>query len=297
MQTPTSSPSHPLGLSPGSPARTRPRAKDEVPQWLPITLLAVTTAALVGPVYLLRKQRASALQKSMALPARKAALDARFTPLGITPKTATVSSASLTKSTGQWPPPRRRTTTGTLGTSFAGVRPGAAVSIPGSAVLKEIPKQDEDSDETLGGGGAFTGLYAAGAFGGATLIVFVVATLTVWGVKTNLGVETTEEYSRHMRHYVATKLSWLSQRIHRPPTPEPLSATSADAVVAASQDTIAEDGKEWNWDDATARLSHAMDTGGAYAWAETVVQEVEAEAEQGRREREELIRAGIKSRS
>ena len=100
-----------------------------------------------------------------------------------------------------------------------------------------------------------------------------------------------------MRHYVATKLSWLSQRIHRPPTSEPSPAPSAETGLTASQNRIAEDGKEWNWDDATARLSHAMDTGGAYAWAETVVQEVEAEAEQGRREREELIRAGIKSRS
>ena len=70
------------------------------------------------------------------------------------------------------------------------MRPGAAVSIPGSAVSKEKPKQDEDSDEPVGDGGAFAGLYAAGAFGGATLIVFVAATLTVWGVKTNLGVET-----------------------------------------------------------------------------------------------------------
>ena len=41
MQTPTSSSSHPIGLPPGPPPRARPRVKDEVPQWLPITLVSL----------------------------------------------------------------------------------------------------------------------------------------------------------------------------------------------------------------------------------------------------------------
>lgn len=101
-----------------------------------------------------------------------------------------------------------------------------------------------------------------------------------------------------MQHYVATKLSWLSKRIHRPSVPESSPDLPIDIKPTPSlRETRAEDAKEWKWEDAQVRLSEAMDKGGAYAWAETVVQEVEAEAEQGRKERAELIRAGIKSRS
>lgn len=134
----------------------------------------------------MRKQRASALLRVKALPPRRVPLDARFTPLGNAPKTAT-TSANEHKTKVQWPPPRRRVVAGEHGTSFAsvGVRP---------AVDSALPKnlQEDDGDESEGpadAGGSFDGLRAAGAFGTATLIVFATATVAVWGVRTQLEVD------------------------------------------------------------------------------------------------------------
>lgn len=105
-----------------------------------------------------------------------------------------------------------------------------------------------------------------------------------------------EDFSRHMRYWVATKLSWLSVRINRQLSPDkPTSSPSVPPTT--SKDRPAEEGGAWTWDEAEARLRRALDTGGAYAWGEAVGRELEAEAEKGRLEREALVRAGAKSRN
>ncbi|KZP11937.1 hypothetical protein FIBSPDRAFT_870823 [Athelia psychrophila] len=273
----------------------------------------------------MRKQRASALLRVQALPPRRVPLEARFTPLGNVPKTAT-TSASERKPEVQWPPPRRRVVTGDSGTSLAsvGVRPAVGTALP-----KTLEEEDGDGSEgSANDGGSFDGLRAAGAFGTATLIVFATATVAVWGVRTHLEVDNVhnhstylasklrlahcacglssclprhimEEFSRHMRYWVATKLSWLSVRINRQLSPdspaEPSSPPSASPT--ASKDRPTEEVEPWTWDGAAARLGHALDSGGAYAWGEAVGRELEAEAEKGRLEREALVKAGAKSRN
>ncbi|KZP09322.1 hypothetical protein FIBSPDRAFT_900616 [Athelia psychrophila] len=196
-------------------------------------------------------------------------LDTHFTPLGNAPKTA-ATNASEHKTDVQWPPPRRRAVAGDSGTPFA----------------SNLPEQDGDGSEgPADDGSSFDGLRAAGAFSTATLIFFATATIAVWGMRTQLEIDNVEEFSRHMRYWVATELSWLYMRINRrlsPDTPPNLPHRPA------------EDGGAWTWDGAEARLGHALDTGGAYAWGEAVGRELEAQA--GRPEREALpFRAGRQS--
>lgn len=259
--------------------------------------LAVTTAALAGPILLLRRHRANALHS--AIPPRRAgdsaALASRFTPL-----------APPAPGQGQWPPPRRR---GGATASFTGVR--AAVPAPASAKQKD--GDGEAAEGADGDEGAPAGLYAAGAFGAATLIVAVAAVATVWGVRTGLAVDNvrlassfpfhpirsghilfgdahylyimiaqTEEFSARMRHLVATRLSVLSARIHRR-VPSPF---ADDVPPPADTQPADPEPENWTWAAAEARLANAMDAGGAWAWAETAVREMEAEAERARRERE-----------
>jgi hypothetical protein len=138
--------------------------------------LAVTTAALAVPIVLLRRQRSNALLNT--IPPRRtgdlSSLASRFTPIQSTPPSNVNGS--------QWPPPRRRNG-GT--TSFHGSRftPRASVSAPLSLELDELPDRARSNDEFN------TPLYAAKAFGLATLIVMVCASTAVWGVKTSLGVK------------------------------------------------------------------------------------------------------------
>lgn len=102
-----------------------------------------------------------------------------------------------------------------------------------------------------------------------------------------------------MRYWVATKLSWLSQRIHRQILSDSPAEPSSSLALSTAAPTDSAPGGEgdWSWDEAEARLGKALDTGGAYAWAKAVGQEIEAEAEMGRREREGLVKEGLKSRT
>lgn len=117
---------------------------------------------------------------------RKVRLDARYTPLANVPK-PTNNIASERKTVTQGPPPRRRVAADasrSLSLANVGMHP-AAQSLPAQQNLHQ-----EDGERPADEGATFDGLRAAGAFGTATLIVFVTATVGVWGVKTHLGIET-----------------------------------------------------------------------------------------------------------
>lgn len=81
-----------------------------------------------------------------------------------------------------------------------------------------------------------------------------------------------------MRNLVLTKLSFISRRIHR------AFASDEDSEYLLSPPSDVE--IDWKWEDAEQRLGEAMDKGGAYAWAETALREMELEAAKTRRERE-----------
>ncbi|CAL1708414.1 unnamed protein product [Somion occarium] len=73
--------------------------KKSVPKWVPISLLALTTAALAVPIVLLRRQRASVLTKTLESsappPPRRTALSTSITATSLSTRSA--------------PPPRRVT--------------------------------------------------------------------------------------------------------------------------------------------------------------------------------------------
>ena len=119
-----------------------------------------------------------------ALPPRrigdKSSLVSRFTPVSD-------KRVQETKNERQWPPPRRRTDgIVTVDEALRGSRfiPRAA-AVPSSLVESDssskVPPQSKD--------GFNAPLYTGAAFGIATLIVAVCASVTVWGVKATLGVK------------------------------------------------------------------------------------------------------------
>ncbi|EMD34597.1 hypothetical protein CERSUDRAFT_54591, partial [Gelatoporia subvermispora B] len=114
------------------------------------------------------------------------------------------------------------------------------------------------------------------AFGVATLLVSAGAGTIVWGVRTALGVNTTQEFAERMRFFMAAKMSILSSRIHR----RPEVADGPTGVEEAHDDAL-----EWSWPDAQQRLSDAWEKGGFSGWAEAAMRELEAEAHAERAKR------------
>ncbi|KAL0072340.1 hypothetical protein AAF712_000103 [Marasmius tenuissimus] len=108
-------------------------------------------------------------------------------------------------------------------------------------------------------------LLTAKAFGIATLAVTVGAVTLVWGVKSAMGVENTEQFARRMREIIITRMPILSSRIHRSHTEEYEEGRTPHVDP------------KWNWDDAEKRLTDAFDKDGLSGWAEVAVKELEAE--------------------
>ncbi|KAI0938365.1 hypothetical protein AcV5_000061 [Taiwanofungus camphoratus] len=217
--------------------------KKQVPRWLPISLIALTTVALVVPVVLLRRQRAAALDKMLANtpPPRRTS--------GVTPAPKAVIS--------QPTPPRT------------------------SAAHPPIPPfQSETPDVGDGFNGA---LYCAKAFGIATLLVSIGASSIVLGIKTAMGVRDTKEFADRMRLLIVTKMAFLSSRIHRPPGPEDEhiegNATSVTPRSPSLRSAAGARGVEWSWPDAEQRLKAAFERDGFMGWAEAALRELEAEHE------------------
>jgi len=242
-----------------------------------ILQLAVTTVALAVPIVFFRRQRSNALLNTV--PPRRAgdpsSLASRLTPIpSIPPSNVTVT---------QWPPPRRRNG-GT--TSFQGSRPTIPVSSASSTFT--AVESDEFNDRPMPNDEFNAPLYTAKAFGIATLIVSVCASAAVWSVKTGLDIKDvranatplaimnahltdtpvqTREFGDRMRATVITQLPYLSHQIRRPhdDSEAPLSAPDTDANL------------EWQWTEVEKRLNKALDEGGASAWVETFVAELERE--------------------
>ncbi|KAI0360248.1 hypothetical protein OH77DRAFT_1418120 [Trametes cingulata] len=224
------------------------RNKKPVPKWLPVALLAFSTAAMVLPVVLLRRHRAAVLGKQL-----------KEAP----------------------PPPTRRSTSS--GVAMANPNSTSMWSsgspLPPPSVSKAPSTKVEDN---------FNGaLHCAKAFGIATFIVGVGAMSTVWGIRSYMGVETTQEFADRMRSAILTRMPVLSARIHRAPAPEedePLALEEAPATTPAPESfTLSQaEIEEWSWPAAERRLKDAFEKEGFSGWAAAALRELEAE---GRLER------------
>ncbi|KAI0777813.1 hypothetical protein BD413DRAFT_519828 [Trametes elegans] len=221
--------------------------KKPIPKWLPVALLAFSTAAMAIPIVMLRRHRASTLGKALA-----------DTP----------------------PPPTRKFTS----------KGGMPIANPSATSLPPSQSYLPSSSSTSGAVRVednFNGaLHCAKAFGIATLLVGVGATTTVWGVRTYMGVETTQEFADRMRVAVLNRLPALSARIHRPPAPDEgdlatLSESLSDPTTT-SLSLSHTDAEDWNWPEAERRLKEAFEKDGFTGWAAAALRELEAE---GRLER------------
>ncbi|OCH86307.1 hypothetical protein OBBRIDRAFT_783457 [Obba rivulosa] len=229
----------PTGLQALFGARSTDRKT--LPPWLPISLLALTTAALVAPVILFRRYRASPFGRELA-------------------------SA---------PPPPRRLNAQATGTPAVPAAPSTP-SFPPTSASSSTRSTSPPTDDFNGA------VYCAKAFGVATLLVGTGAGAVILGVRTTLGVNTTQEFAERMRTIMVTKMPVLSSRIHRSPevTDGPASVHSSTTPSAGSQPRVEAHGNtlQWSWPDAQQRLADAWDKGGFSGWADAAMRELEAEA-------------------
>ncbi|KAH7910971.1 hypothetical protein BJ138DRAFT_1151759 [Hygrophoropsis aurantiaca] len=150
---------------------------EPVSRWVPLTMLAVSTVALVAPVILFKRYKSG--QK--------------------------IQQANV--------PPRR----GGAGPYFSLERPAHdAMPIP-SALPPSLPLKARVTSEGSGEDSFNAPLYTFKAFSIATALVTTGAIVSMWGIKTLAGASDTKQFADRMRHAVLTKMPILSSRIHRPP--------------------------------------------------------------------------------
>ncbi|KAN0136227.1 hypothetical protein V8E53_006087 [Lactarius tabidus] len=252
--------------------------------WVPVSMLAVTTAALAIPLVLLRRQRASAsaLRKSGS-----SSVVTSAPPVRRAPKRGVPSHP---------PPPR-------AARAMTPASTNAAHSIEASTLSQSssgAPERMADEDSFNGA------LYSLKAFSIATALVVAGGATSVWGVKTYLGVRDTQEFASAMRLTLLTKWPLLASRIHRssdsaplpPPIPLPAMMSSVSEPDAGPPPPVAmPEADGWTWQAAQARLSAAYEHGGVARFAETAAGELEAEAELERRKRELAVSSHIPTRS
>lgn len=274
--------------------------------WIPLSMLAVTTAALALPLALLRRHQGAAnsikpsLLKSTSKLSSSPPVRRRAPPL---PRhgSITVPSAIPLSSQG---------TDGVSAQTIPLVKTGNILRTASGESSLRVSRIKKD--------GSFNGaLYSLKAFGIATALVVAGGAASVWSVKTYLGVKDTQEFASAMRTTTLDKLPLLISRIHRSPmsnsssqiSPDPdpdlqsppHSRTPSSHSASKSLDgpgcprTADEDSdgrdidmnkdEDWNWLAAQARLVAAYERGGIAQFAEVVIRELEAESEFERRKR------------
>jgi len=166
--------------------------------WLPISLLAVTTAALIFPAVLLRRVKTTNVNTSVSVAYLS---DPSAPPRRVGTGPGRVLGLGPVVGTGIGTPKIRRPALNLGSGSPHGSSPGGSGRRDGSG---------------SGIGDDFNpALYTVKAFGLATLLVGVGAVTGVWGVKWGLDVHDMREFGDRMRDVVSTKLPVLSSRIHR----------------------------------------------------------------------------------
>ncbi|KAI0826997.1 hypothetical protein BC628DRAFT_1418603 [Trametes gibbosa] len=245
--------------------------KKPVPKWVPVALLAFSTAAMAVPVLMLRRHRAATLGKALA----------EAPP----------------------PPTRRSSSTGIpISSPNATFLPASQSSLPASAASR--PPRAEDGFNgawhcakafgiatLLVGAGATTTVWGVRRYMGVETVRAptppppgglrdAIQTLTPSPLKK------TQEFADRTRAAVLSRMPSLSARIYRPAAPEDDGPSAAGgARTEASPGSIAlspSEVQEWTWPAAEQRLRDAFEKDGFSGWAAALLRELEAE---GRLER------------
>ncbi|KAJ7596052.1 hypothetical protein C8J56DRAFT_394264 [Mycena floridula] len=164
------------------------------------------------------------------------------------------------------PPPRRSAT--------------ATIHLPRSSAIHPTPiasasSTQEPSPDPDDFNRAF---YAAKALGISTMIVATGATLTVWGVKSYMGIQDAQQFGDRMRAIIIPRIPDLSSRIHKALDP------SSDPTLSPPVNV-----ENWNWPDAEKRLNDIYEKEGAIAWAEAALREAEAEVQIEKKRRRDIV--------
>ncbi|KAG9225784.1 hypothetical protein CCMSSC00406_0007794 [Pleurotus cornucopiae] len=177
-------------------------------------------------------------------------------------------------------PPRRtasQSTTPLISGTTSRMATAEAAAMPSRPVAQETG-QNVPVDDFNGA------LHSAKAFGLATLLVAASATATVYGIKTWMHVQSTEEFAHRMRAILLSKMPSLSERIHRLADPEDDASQVLDAPTVST----------WNWPDAEQRLKAVFEEDGFAAWIKAAARELEIE---GRLERSKRFGADLTDNS
>ncbi|KAG1723526.1 uncharacterized protein EDB91DRAFT_1255599 [Suillus paluster] len=216
---------------------------NQVPKWAPVTLLTVSSVALVAPIVMLRRYRRGVIAQNL-----QEATAPRRRGRGLPP----------TPFESHSPPIRSRPTSQPI-----------LRGVPAHPPPLNLPVSNTDSGEQF-----FNApLYTFKAFSIATALVTLGATASIWGVMKALNARDTNEFAERLRHAVLTKLPVLSYRIYRPAEPHQDGGDDSSLAENSASEPV-----EWNWKEAEERLREAFDKGGFYSWASAALVEVEAEA-------------------
>jgi len=249
--------------------------KTRTSPWIPVSMIALTTAALAIPFALLRRQRVTPIVNWRKSPSQPA-----FAP--------PVRRAPPPDLHPAVPPPPRTASVRTLPISTIATPSANAGTLFRRPSEEPFPTSTEDSFSDV--------LYSFKAFSIATAVVVAGGAASVWGVKTYLGVKDTQEFASAMRLTLRNKWPFLISRIHRtsdstqlsPPVSLPVTASTGSELEppdGSSLMTAEPDVKGWDWPEAQARLAAAYERGGVSQFAEAAIGELEAELELERRKR------------
>ncbi|KAI6003047.1 hypothetical protein EDD15DRAFT_2226449 [Pisolithus albus] len=261
-----------------------------VPRWVPVSFLAISSAALVVPVVMLRRYKAGLRAAATTAPRR------RGSGTVIIPESRTPGQPVA-------PPPRIRRRMDA--SSSLQKLPSSQGSQPSSYAtpLSNNTRSGTAAATVSGEHDNFNGpSYTLKALAIATAIVAASASASMFGVMTYLDVHDTSEFAARMRLWVITTFPFLSSRIHRqleakdlevltplfpakdanrlsdyprsPPVSPVTPPSSSEMPVHLHHTRPTHEVAE-----SQTRLQAAYDRGGFYALVEAAIKEVEAEAE------------------
>ncbi|KAF8836049.1 hypothetical protein BDN67DRAFT_974661 [Paxillus ammoniavirescens] len=260
-----------------------------VPKWIPVTLLAFSSVAMVIPVLMLRRYKANPGHVHLhAQTQRSSSISATAPPRrgrgrgegpGSSVDNSQLEVPPATSTSPSIPPPRIRLRGHTLppssipAPSSSPIRVKPTLKMPRTTMsLRKLPVEPPSVDQFN------APLHSLKAFTIATALVVGGAAASITGIMAYLGVSDTTEFAARMRTWVSHTMPVLTAQIHRRLTPsDSLSNMSLPSTSYAYVESPAL--TPFDHDAAESRLAEAFEEGGFDAWVEAAAREMEVEAE------------------
>ncbi|KAL4068641.1 hypothetical protein V8B97DRAFT_2018318 [Scleroderma yunnanense] len=267
-----------------------------IPKWLPISFLAVSSAALVVPIVMLRRYKTGLQAATTRQDIRGHASPRRRHGTVVLPGSHGLGLPAAS------PPRVRLRVNPSTDPSPSSPKLLLNQGVHPSISRTPTPQPSPSVEDTFNGP-----LFSLKALAISTAFVAFGASASVFGVMAYLGVNNTSEFAARMRLWVISTLPILSERIHRPseakdneglaplfhssgtsdPSNQP--PESSHLGTPSPHSTI----PPFDMAAAQARLAAAYDRGGFYGWGEAAIKELETEAEAERARRAVSAREGL----